>query len=52
MPCGPWITGWCRACPREDRGTPGCQAVLVLPWLLRKLDSFDFLPVDGLGYLP
>ena len=67
MHCAPWATGWwkpdarsysprptgwCRACPREDGGTAGRQARPALPRQLRKLDNYDFLLLDDLGYLP
>ena len=51
-PAGCRLTDWCRACPGGGRGTAGSQRNLDLPRQLRKLDNFDFLLLDDLGYLP
>ena len=41
----PRPTGWCRTCSPPSRD-------LALPRQLRKLDNYDFLLLDDLGYLP
>ena len=59
-PCAPWATGWWRpAAPSSSRRhTAWCKELLAakrdldLPRRLRKLDNFDFLLLDDLGYLP
>ena len=59
-PCVPWAIAWwklgTRSCLRQPIAwskscwQPGGE--LQLPRALRKLDNFDFLVVDDLGYLP
>ena len=44
-PSSPRPTGWCRTCSAAKRD-------LALPRQLRKLDNYDFLLLDDLGYLP
>ena len=59
-PCAPWATAWWKlATPSfSHRPTAWCRnssppsADLDLPRQLRKLDNFDFLLLDDLGYLP
>ena len=59
-PCAPWATAWWKlATPYSShRPTVLVQELLAakrdlnLPRQLRKLDNFDFLLLDDLGYLP
>ena len=60
MPCAPSATVWWKS-GRSVIFAPAYRLVqdllaakrdLALPRQLRKLDTFDFLPLDDLGYLP
>ena len=59
-PCVPWATAWWkRATPSSSlrptawcRNSSAAKRDLDLPRRLRKLDNFDFLLLDDLGYLP
>ena len=57
MHCAPWATGWWSRDARSSSSRPtgwcrtcGGQADLALPRQLRKLDNYDFLLLDDLGY--
>ena len=60
MHCAPWATGWWKPDARCSSPQPTgwcrtCSAAkrdLALPRQLRKLDNYDFLLLDDLGYLP
>ena len=55
----PWATGWwnrdarCSSSrPTAGAGLLAAKRDLALPRQLRKLGNYDFLLLDGLGYLP